>query len=45
MTATYAFTWSGMLPADHTYPEPGGVMVQSPNVMNSPMLGPSGTCS
>jgi hypothetical protein len=44
-TATYSFTWSGNLPADHTYPEPGGVIVQSPNAVNSPLLGPSGMCS
>jgi hypothetical protein len=44
-TASYAFVWSGKLPADHTYPEPGGVMVQSPNAISSPLLGPSGTCS
>lgn len=44
-TASYAFLWSGTLPADHTYPEPGGVMVQSPNQVQSPLLGPSGTCS
>ena len=44
-TAGYTFTWSGALPADHTYPEPGGVIVQSPNTINSPLLGPSGTCA
>lgn len=44
-TATYQFNWSGALPADHTYPEPGGVMVQSPNTITSPLIGPSGTCS
>jgi hypothetical protein len=44
-TATYAFAWTGPLPADHTYPEPGGVMVQSPNVISSALLGPSGACS
>ncbi|HEX8037155.1 MAG TPA: hypothetical protein VF510_25095 [Ktedonobacterales bacterium] len=44
-TASYAFRWSGTLPADHTYPEPGGVMVQSPNAVTSSLLGPSGTCS
>jgi photosystem II stability/assembly factor-like uncharacterized protein len=43
-TASYKFVWSGKLPLDHTYPESGGVMVQSPNAINSPMLGPSGTC-
>lgn len=41
---TYSFTWSGALPADHTYPEPGGISVSSPNQLNSPLVGPSGTC-
>ncbi len=44
-TASYAFTWSGPLPADHTYPEQGGVIVSSPNTVNSPLVGPTGTCS
>ncbi len=44
-TATYSFTWSGALPADHTYPENGGVIVDSPNQVNSPLVGPSGECS
>lgn len=43
--ASYTFRWSGNLPADHTYPEQGGVIVHSPNVINSSLLGPSGTCS
>ncbi len=43
--ASYAFQWSGNLPADHTYPEPGGVMVTSPNALTSSLVGPSGTCS
>lgn len=43
--ARYTFTWSGALPTDHTYPEPGGVIVQSPNTINSRLLGPSGTCA
>lgn len=43
-TASYSFVWSGNLPVDHTYPEQGGVMVQSPNAISSPLLGPSGTC-
>jgi len=41
---TYAFTWSGALPADHTFPEPGGIDVTSPNQLISPLVGPSGTC-
>jgi len=41
---TYAFTWSGALPVDHTFPEPGGIDVTSPNQLISPLVGPSGTC-
>jgi hypothetical protein len=44
-TRTYTFTWSGALPLDHTYPEPGGVIVTSPNTINSPLVGPTGVCS
>lgn len=44
-TVPYRFTWSGALPADHTMPEPGGVMVTSPNALTSSLLGPSGACS
>jgi hypothetical protein len=44
-TQTFSFTWSGALPADHTFPEPGGVLVSSPNVVHSPLVGPSGLCS
>jgi hypothetical protein len=43
--ATYAFTWSGNLPADHTYPEPGGVITSNPNSVQSPMVQPTGMCS
>lgn len=43
--ATYQFTWSGALPADHTAPEGGGVTVSSPNSITSPLVGPSGRCS
>lgn len=43
-TASYSFQWKGALPADHTYPAPGGVIVNSPNVIASPRLGPSGVC-
>lgn len=43
-TASYQFQWSGTLPADHTYPEPGGVMVASPNALTSSLVGPSGMC-
>jgi hypothetical protein len=44
-TARYTFRWTGNLPVDHTYPEPGGVIVHSPNAINSSLLGPSGTCN
>jgi len=44
-TATATFTWSGALPADHTMPEPGGVIVDSPNSVTSSLVGPSGMCS
>ena len=42
---TYSFQWSGALPFDHTYPEPGGVSVTSPNAVKSPLVGPTGACS
>ena len=44
-SATYQFTWSGLLPADHTAPGPGGVMVTSPNSLTSQLVAPSGSCS
>ena len=44
-SAIYAFSWSGNLPADHTYPGPGGVMVTSPNTITSPLVKPNGVCS
>lgn len=44
-TKTYTFTWKGALPADHTYPEPGGVEVTSPNQLVSPLVGPTGQCT
>lgn len=44
-TVTYKFKWSGPLPADHTYPEPGIVMVSSPNNLISPSAYPTGQCS
>ena len=42
---TYTFTWSGALPADHTYPGPGGIQVTSPNQLTSPLIAPTGVCS
>ena len=44
-TMTYSFTWSGALPPDHTYPEPGGVIVTAPNAVNPQLIGPTGSCS
>jgi hypothetical protein len=44
-TKTYAFTWSGALPADHTAPGLGGIQVTSPNQLTSPLIGPTGQCA
>lgn len=44
-TKTYAFTWTGALPADHTYPAQGGIQVTSPNQLTSPLVAPSGQCT
>ena len=44
-TKGYAFTWSGALPADHTYPAPGGIQVTSPNQVTSPLVAPTGQCT
>lgn len=44
-TATYSFTWSGALPADHTMPAPGGVIVSAPNTLNPVLTAPTGQCS
>jgi hypothetical protein len=44
-TKTFTFTWAGNLPADHFYPEPGGVVSTSPNMVSSGTLGPTGMCS
>ena len=44
-TKSYTFTWRGALPVDHTYPEPGGVQVTSPNQLTSPLVGPTGQCT
>lgn len=44
-TATYSYTWSGNLPADHTVPGNGGVMVTSPNALTSSLVKPDGMCS
>jgi hypothetical protein len=43
-TKSYTFSWSGALPADHTYPEPGGIQVISPNQLTSPLVAPTGMC-
>ncbi len=42
---TYAFSWSGTLSPDHVYPGLGGVVTSAPNVVNSPMVKPTGTCA
>jgi len=44
-TKTYAFTWSGALPVDHTYPGFGGIQVTSPNQLTSQLVEPTGRCS
>ncbi len=44
-SATYQFTWSGQVPADHTAPGLGGVIVTHPNTLTSQMVKPAGTCS
>jgi hypothetical protein len=44
-TKTYAFTWSGALPVDHTVPGPGGIQVTSPNQLLSPLIAPTGQCT
>jgi hypothetical protein len=43
-SASYAFTWSGALPADHTAPGAGGVIISNPNAITSALVGPSGAC-
>jgi hypothetical protein len=43
--ATYTFTSSGALPADHTYPGVAILMVTSPNTVLSPQVKPSGACT
>lgn len=44
-TATYIFTWRGILPPDHTAPGIGVVLVSAPNDVVSNQAVPSGTCS
>lgn len=43
--SNFTFTWQGSLPPDHTYPEPGGVLVTSPNYLLSQLVYPTGKCS
>ena len=43
--SNFTFTWQGSLPADHTYPGPGGVLVTSPNAIQSQTVAPAGKCS
>ncbi len=40
----YQFTWSGNLPADHTYPGIGEVITSSPNQVTSQGIQPAGSC-
>lgn len=42
--SNFTFTWQGSLPSDHTYPEPGGVLVTSPNTIESALIAPAGKC-
>lgn len=42
--SNFTFTWQGSLPIDHTYPGLGGVLVASPNSIQSPMVAPAGKC-
>jgi hypothetical protein len=44
-TATYVFKWSGTLPADHTAPGIGIVMMTAPSTLISPVAIPTGLCS
>lgn len=41
----FTFTWAGNLPLDHTSPGLGGVLVSSPNSINSMLVKPTGECS
>jgi hypothetical protein len=43
-TQTYAFTSSGTLSPDHTYPGVAEVLVTSPNAVHSQQVKPSGAC-
>lgn len=42
--SSYTFTWQGSLPSNHFYPEPGGVLVTSPNLIVSHLVQPAGMC-
>ncbi len=44
-TKTYKFSWSGNLPADHTYPGTGEVITSSPNQITSNGIQPNGQCT
>lgn len=43
-TATYTFAQTGALPADHTFPGIGEVIVNSPTAISSQGIAPSGQC-
>ena len=42
---SFTFTSSGTLLLDHTYPQPGGVQVTSPNQLTPAPVKPTGQCS
>jgi len=42
--SNFTFSWQGSLPGDHTYPEPGGILVTSPNSLVSHLVMPTGKC-
>jgi serine/threonine protein kinase/flagellar basal body-associated protein FliL len=44
-TQTFAFTWTGALPADHTEPGIGIVQTTSPNQVTSNQAQPTGQCT
>ncbi|WP_236031913.1 hypothetical protein [Ktedonospora formicarum] len=42
--SNFTFTWQGQLPSDHVSPGLGGVLVTSPNLLQSQMVWPAGKC-
>jgi len=45
VSKTYTFSWHGTLESDNVAPGLGGVIVSSPNALNSSLVQPTGTCS